>query len=66
MLHPHELEELGRAIEEQQSGKLKLPRDIYGERICRHLSTVFDETQFGAIAVSLDKSYKTRLCKSVC
>ena len=62
MLHPHELQELGRAVGEQQSGKLKLPRDIYGDRIRRHLSTVFDETQFGAIAVSFNKPQQTRLC----
>ncbi len=55
MLHPGELKKLGQAVEEQHAGQLTLPRDIYGERIRRHLSTVFDETQFGAIAVSSNK-----------
>lgn len=66
MLHPHELLKLGMALEEQHSGKMTLPRDIYGDRIQRHLSTVFDETQFGAIAVSSAESYFTELLFEWC
>lgn len=53
MLHPEVLQRLAKEIEEQHSGKLTLPRDISGSQVKKHLSTTFDETQFGAIAVRI-------------
>ena len=53
MLHPQELATLGKAVEEQHEHRLTLPADIYGDRIRHHMSSVFDKTQFGAIAVRI-------------
>ena len=51
MLDPKRLAQLGAAVERQHNGDLALPRDIHGERIRQHMFNVFDQTQFGAIAV---------------
>ncbi len=51
MLRPEKLAALARQVEEQR-GEKSLPSDVYGEGVKKQLSTQFDPTQFGAIAVS--------------
>ena len=54
MLHPEQLQQLAEEIEQQADGKPSMPKEIYGEGILQKLETVFDGTQYNAIAVSAE------------